>query len=106
MIYDDDVFRMACAQFQVIADYLNIDKNERERLMYPKRAIAVTLPVLQNAWLRPRFSGFESFQIKALTIVGRFLGAQISSRETLSQLDKLYRDALTNKQSRRKRAAT
>jgi len=67
---------------------------------------AATLPVLQNAWLRPRFSGFEYFQIKALTIVSRFLGAQIPSRETLSQLDKLYRDALTNKQSRRKRAAT
>src|SRR5436189_6280473 len=44
-IYSDDVFRMACAQFQVIADYLNIDKNHRDRLMYPKRAIAVTLPV-------------------------------------------------------------
>ena len=44
-IYDDDVFRMACAQFQVISDYLSIDKNHRDRLMYPKRAIAVTLPV-------------------------------------------------------------
>jgi len=67
---------------------------------------AATLPVLQNAWLRPRFSGFEYFQIKALTIVGRFLGAQISSRETLNQLDELYRQALTNEESRRKRAAT
>ena len=67
---------------------------------------AVTLPVLENAWLRPRFSGFEYFQIKALTIVGRFLGAQISSRETLNQLDELYRQALTNEESRRKRAAT
>ena len=67
---------------------------------------AATLPVLQNAWLRPRFSGFEYFQIKALTIVGRFLGAQISSRETLNQLDELYRKALTNEESRRKRAAT
>ena len=67
---------------------------------------AATLPVLQNAWLRPRFSGFEYFQIKALTIVGRFLGAQISSRETLNQLDELYRKPLTNEESRRKRAAT
>ncbi len=45
MIYDDEVFTMACDQFQVIADYLNIDKNDRDRLMYPKRAMAVTLPV-------------------------------------------------------------
>src|SRR2546428_6174379 len=44
-IYDDEVFKMACDQFAVIADYLNIDVNDRERLMYPKRAIAVTLPV-------------------------------------------------------------
>src|SRR3982074_1654318 len=44
-IYDDDVFQMACDPFQVIADYLSINKNDRERLMYPKRAIAVTLPV-------------------------------------------------------------
>ncbi len=44
-IYDDDVFRMACDQFRVIADYLNIDKNHRDRLMFPKRAITVTLPV-------------------------------------------------------------
>jgi glutamate dehydrogenase/leucine dehydrogenase len=36
---------MACEQFRVIADYLNIDQNDRDRLMYPKRAIAVTLPV-------------------------------------------------------------
>ena len=44
-IYDDEVFTMACDQFAVIADYLNIDKNDRDRLMYPKRAMAVTLPV-------------------------------------------------------------
>ena len=30
MIYDDEVFKMACDQFQVIADYLNIDQ-ERSR---------------------------------------------------------------------------
>ena len=35
-IYDDDVFRMACEQFHVIADYLSIDKNDRDRLMYPE----------------------------------------------------------------------
>ena len=44
-IYDDEVFQMACEQFRVIADYLNIDQNDREWAMYPKRAVAVTLPV-------------------------------------------------------------
>ena len=34
-IYNDDVFQMACDQFQVIADYLEIDPNDRDRLMFP-----------------------------------------------------------------------
>src|SRR5882672_8656253 len=44
-IYHDEVFQMACEQFRVIADYLNIDQNDREWATYPKRAVAVTLPV-------------------------------------------------------------
>ena len=58
-IYDDDVFRMACEQFQVIADYLEIDKNDRERLMYPKRAIAVTLPVHMDDGSTRTFQGYR-----------------------------------------------
>src|SRR3954462_1537944 len=58
-IYDDEVFRMACEQFQVIADYLNIDKNERERLMYPKRAMAVTLPVHMDDGSTRTFQGYR-----------------------------------------------
>jgi len=58
-IYNDDVFRMACAQFQVIADYLNIDKNHRDRLMYPKRAIAVTLPVHLDDGSTKTFQGYR-----------------------------------------------
>ena len=58
-IYDDDVFRMACAQFAVIADYLNIDKNDRDRLMYPKRAVAVTLPVHMDDGSTRTFQGYR-----------------------------------------------
>jgi glutamate dehydrogenase (NAD(P)+) len=58
-IYDDDVFKMACAQFEVIADYLNIDKNDRDRLMYPKRAIAVTLPVHMDDGTTRTFQGYR-----------------------------------------------
>src|SRR5207302_11325460 len=57
-IYDDDVFRMACDQFQVIADYLSINKNDRERLMYPKRAVAVTLPVHMDDGSTRTFQGY------------------------------------------------
>jgi glutamate dehydrogenase (NAD(P)+) len=60
IIYEDDeVFKMACDQFQVIADYLNIDKNDRERLMYPKRAIAVTLPVHMDDGSTKTFQGYR-----------------------------------------------
>ena len=58
-IYDDDVFRIACAQFAVIADYLNIDQNDRDRLMYPKRAIAVTLPVHMDDGSTKTFQGYR-----------------------------------------------
>jgi glutamate dehydrogenase (NAD(P)+) len=58
-IYDDDIFKMACDQFEVIADYLNIDKNDRERLMYPKRAIAVTLPVHMDDGSTRTFQGYR-----------------------------------------------
>ena len=58
-IYDDDVFRMACTQFEVIADYLAIDKNERDRLMYPKRAVAVTLPVHMDDGSTKTFQGYR-----------------------------------------------
>ncbi len=58
-IYDDDVFRMACEQFRVIADYLQIDANHRERLMLPKRAVAVTLPVHMDDGNTRTFQGYR-----------------------------------------------
>lgn len=58
-IYDDAVFKMACDQFHVIADYLNIDPNDRERLMMPKRAMAVTLPVHMDDGTTKTFQGYR-----------------------------------------------
>ncbi len=43
-IYRDPAFDMACEQFRLIADHLNIDENDRERLLLPKRAITVAVP--------------------------------------------------------------
>src|SRR5438094_9878360 len=56
---DDDVFAMACEQFRVIADYLQININNRNRLMYPKRAIAVTLPVHMDDGSTKTFQGYR-----------------------------------------------
>ncbi len=58
-IYNDEVFQMACDQFQVIADYLQIDKNDRDRLMLPKRAMAVTLPVHMDDGSTQTFQGYR-----------------------------------------------
>jgi multiple sugar transport system substrate-binding protein len=53
-----------------------------------------TLPVLENAWLRPRFAGFEDFQVRALKAVGQFLRSEKSSDTILKELDELYSGAL------------
>ncbi len=58
-IYNDDVFKMACEQFRVISDYLQIDPNDRDRLMYPKRALAVTLPVHMEDGSTKTFQGYR-----------------------------------------------
>lgn len=44
-IYDSEVFRMACKQFDAAADLLELPEADRERTKYPKRCVAVTMPV-------------------------------------------------------------
>ena len=44
-IYSGPVFEMARQQFQVIADHLEIPRDERDRLLYPKRAVVVSCPI-------------------------------------------------------------
>jgi len=44
-IYTGPVFDMARQQFQVIADYLEIPFDERDRLLFPKRAVTVACPI-------------------------------------------------------------
>src|SRR5438045_7414318 len=58
-IYDDDVFAMAREQFRVIADYLEIDVNNRDRLTFPNRAITVTLPVHMDDGSTKTFQGYR-----------------------------------------------
>ena len=43
-LFTGPVFDMAREQFHVIADHLQIPEDERERLLLPKRAIAVSCP--------------------------------------------------------------
>jgi glutamate dehydrogenase (NAD(P)+) len=44
-IYDHPTFRMACRQFDLTAELLEIPEDERARLKFPKRSMTVSLPV-------------------------------------------------------------
>lgn len=48
-----------------------------------------TLPVLENAWLRPRFDGFVQLQNHAGDLLTGFLRGELTSAETLDNLDVL-----------------
>jgi len=58
-IYADPSYAMATEQFRVVADYLNIEPNLRERMMHPKRAIAVTLPIHRDDGRIQTFPGYR-----------------------------------------------
>ena len=58
-IYSGPVFDMARTQFHSIADHLEIPAGERDRLLYPKRAIAVSCPVHRDDGRLTVFQGFR-----------------------------------------------
>jgi glutamate dehydrogenase (NAD(P)+) len=58
-IYQDPAFDMAREQFRLVADSLNIDQNLRQRLLMPKRAVTVTLPVHMDDGSTKLFSGYR-----------------------------------------------
>lgn len=58
-IYTGPVFEMARQQFQVIADYLEIPTDERQRLLYPKRAVAVACPIHRDDGRLEVFHGYR-----------------------------------------------
>ena len=44
-LYDSEVFKMACRQFDQAADAINLPEAIRDRTKYPRRCMAVSLPV-------------------------------------------------------------
>jgi len=58
-IYSGPVFDMARQQFNIIADYLDIPSDDRDRLLYPKRAIAVSVPVHMDDGRTTVFQGYR-----------------------------------------------
>jgi glutamate dehydrogenase (NAD(P)+) len=58
-IYSDPLFQMAKRQFEVIADYLEIAEGYRERIIYPKRAVSVTVPIPRDDGTVEVFQGYR-----------------------------------------------
>jgi glutamate dehydrogenase (NAD(P)+) len=58
-IYDHPTFRMACQQFDLVAERLEIPDNERARLKYPKRSMTVSLPVHMDDGRTEVFAGYR-----------------------------------------------
>jgi glutamate dehydrogenase (NAD(P)+) len=58
-IYAHPTFQMACRQFDLVADHLQIPVSERERLKFPKRSLTVALPVHMDDGSTRVFSGYR-----------------------------------------------
>jgi glutamate dehydrogenase (NAD(P)+) len=58
-IYTGPVFEMARQQFHSIADYLEIPEDERDRLLIPKRAVAVSCPIHRDDGTTTVFQGYR-----------------------------------------------
>lgn len=58
-IYTGPVFEMARKQFQHVADYLEIEDGKRDRLLYPKRAIAISCPINLDNGETAVFQGYR-----------------------------------------------
>jgi len=58
-LYSGPVFEMARRQFEAVADFLDIPDDERDRLLLPKRAIAVSVPIHRDDGRTEVFQGYR-----------------------------------------------
>lgn len=58
-IFSDPLFQMAKQQFEGIADYLEIAEGYRERIIYPKRAVSVAIPIPRDDGTIEVFHGYR-----------------------------------------------
>jgi glutamate dehydrogenase (NAD(P)+) len=58
-VYDSPVFRMACQQFDLVADFLEIPDSARDRLKFPKRSVSVAMPVRRDDGSTTVFMGYR-----------------------------------------------
>jgi glutamate dehydrogenase (NAD(P)+) len=58
-IYSGPVFDMAARQFEKVADYLDMPVSERDRILFPKRTIAVSVPIRRDDGTTQVFQGYR-----------------------------------------------
>jgi glutamate dehydrogenase (NAD(P)+) len=58
-IYDHPVWRMACQQFDQVADHLDLPACDRDRMKYPKRSMTVAIPVHMDDGTTKVFNGYR-----------------------------------------------
>jgi glutamate dehydrogenase (NAD(P)+) len=58
-LYQSEVFAMACRQFDQAADLLQLPQDVRERTLYPKRCLAVILPIRRDDGRVEVYEGFR-----------------------------------------------
>jgi glutamate dehydrogenase (NAD(P)+) len=58
-LFSGPVFEMAAKQFEIVADHLGISHDERPRLLLPKRAIAVSVPIHRDNGTTQVFQGYR-----------------------------------------------
>lgn len=58
-LYDSDVFKMACRQFDKAADAINLPEAIRDRTKYPRRCLAVSLPIRREDGSITVFEGYR-----------------------------------------------
>ena len=58
-IYSGPVFNMARQQFQIIADHIGMPEDQRDRMLYPKRAITVSCPIHRDDGTTAVFQGYR-----------------------------------------------
>ncbi|MDZ4289259.1 MAG: Glu/Leu/Phe/Val dehydrogenase, partial [Prosthecobacter sp.] len=58
-MYDSPMFRMACQQFDLVADFMEIPESLRDRLIMPKRALSVAVPIHRDDGTTSVYMGYR-----------------------------------------------
>jgi glutamate dehydrogenase (NAD(P)+) len=58
-IYTHPTFQMACQQFDIVADHLQIPEDHRARVKFPKRSMVVALPIHLDDGSTKVFTGYR-----------------------------------------------